>query len=220
MNAVLQCITSGLASKHRKTILPLYRSLKLWLHIYLRAPSNCKVFHITVLKQALHWTFKNCDRACEFPSSMLWRTAWQVISNITKFLISCHTQPKDKKLYRHLHINFLPMASTIGARVGQLQHTFIKHTAVFSDKIRGSFVETTAKALPVTEMTLLSHHERCPFQWKSSWHDIIIWIVVFFFTEMSGKNLADSWSSLSFFIIIICNIKRKLTAAERFYIHL
>lgn len=66
------------------------------------------------------------------------------------------------------------MAFTIGARVGQPQHTFIKLTAVFSDKIRGSFVETTAKASSVTEMTLLSHHERCPFQRKSNWHDIII----------------------------------------------
>lgn len=66
------------------------------------------------------------------------------------------------------------MAFTIGARVGQPQHTFIKLTAVLGDKIRGSFVETTGKALSVTEMTFLSHHERCPFQWKSSWHDIII----------------------------------------------
>lgn len=63
---------------------------------------------------------------------------------------------------------------TIGGTAGQPQHTFIKLTAVFSDKIRGSFVDSTAKALSVTEMTLLSHHERCLFQWKSSWHDVII----------------------------------------------
>lgn len=66
------------------------------------------------------------------------------------------------------------MVFTIGAGAGQLQHTFIKLTAVFGDKIRGSFVETTAKALSVTEMTLLSHHERCLFQWMCSWHEAII----------------------------------------------
>lgn len=80
MNEIFQCITSGLASKHKKTILSVCSHLKLWLHIYLHAPSNPKVFHITVLKQTLYSTFKNCHGVWEFPSSMLRITAWQVIS--------------------------------------------------------------------------------------------------------------------------------------------
>lgn len=66
------------------------------------------------------------------------------------------------------------MVFTIGLGAGQLQHTFIKLTAVFSDKMRGSSVETTAKALSVAEMTLLSDHERWLFQWMCCWHDVII----------------------------------------------
>lgn len=46
-----------------KTILPLYRSLKLWLHIYPSAPSNTTIFYIKMFKQGLHSTFKSSDRA-------------------------------------------------------------------------------------------------------------------------------------------------------------
>lgn len=49
-NEIFQCITSGLPSRHKKTILSVCSCLKLWLHIYLHAPSNPQVFHVTVLK--------------------------------------------------------------------------------------------------------------------------------------------------------------------------